>query len=83
MERHEWWNEQKETDLRTSARKEVLKAFDAAERLKKPPVGSLFSDIYKVPSKDLEEQRLKLKEMFEKYPEEYNLEDFEKGKDGI
>ncbi|TGZ78473.1 hypothetical protein EX30DRAFT_397794 [Ascodesmis nigricans] len=83
MEARGWWNDDKENQFRVSARKEVLKAFDKAEKAKKPAVRELFADVMKNPCTDLAEQREELRQIVETYPDEYNLDDFDQGVKGL
>ncbi|KAI3321204.1 dehydrogenase E1 component, partial [Xylariaceae sp. AK1471] len=46
MEAKGFWDEAKEKEARESIRRDVLKAFSQAEREKKPPIRSMFEDIY-------------------------------------
>ena len=51
--------------------------------MKRSPIKDLFMDIYEEPSEDLKEQMAELKSILEKYPEEYDLDSHEGGKDGL
>ncbi|USW48142.1 Putative dehydrogenase, E1 component, thiamine diphosphate-binding protein [Septoria linicola] len=70
MENKGIWNEAKEKDLRTETRKNVLTAYRKAEKEKKPPLGSLMSDVYAEPTEELREQAAALKGLIQKYPNE-------------
>lgn len=83
LEEKGWWSADKDTALRSSLRKEILQAFSRAEKTKRPPIKDLFTDIYEEPSEDLKEQMAELKSILEKYPEEYDLDSYEGGKDGL
>ena len=50
---------------------QILQAIQAAEKWDKPPLTELFSDVYDVKPKNLEEQELGLKELVEKQPQDY------------
>lgn len=54
---NDWWDAQQEKTLRSSLRKEVLKALEAAQKEPKAPLSDLFSDVYKNIPWHLEEQR--------------------------
>ncbi|GMH06704.1 hypothetical protein Nepgr_008544 [Nepenthes gracilis] len=71
IEGNRWWNDEEESQLRISTRNNVLEAIQAAEKLKKPPVAELFTDVYDVLPPNLLEQRKSLMETLKKHPEEY------------
>jgi 2-oxoisovalerate dehydrogenase E1 component alpha subunit len=77
------WDEEKEKEARLEIRKEILKAFAQAEREKKPPLRSLFEDVYEEMTPDLKAQMTQLREMLEKYPDEYDISEFEGGKESL
>ncbi|CVK93862.1 related to pyruvate dehydrogenase (lipoamide) alpha chain precursor [Fusarium mangiferae] len=83
MEAKGIWDEAKEKEARSDLRKEILKAFSEAEREKKPPIRGMFEDIYEELTDDLKAQMKELKEMLDKYPEEYDVAEFEGGKDSL
>jgi 2-oxoisovalerate dehydrogenase E1 component alpha subunit len=83
MEAKGIWDEAKEKEARDSLRKEILKAFSEAEREKKPPIRAMFEDVYEELTEDLKAQMAELKEMLDKYPEEYDVAEFEGGKDSL
>lgn len=63
-----WWDLKQDAELKKKQRTEVLRAFNDAEKRKKPPVGDLFTDVYDEPSKQLLEQKAELDAMIAKYP---------------
>ncbi|CAN6903078.1 unnamed protein product [Brassica oleracea] len=71
VEDNGWWSEEDESKIRSNARKQILQAIQAAEKLDKQPLTELFSDVYDVKPKNLEEQELGLKELVEKQPQDY------------
>ncbi len=77
------WDDKKEKEARDSIRKEVLKAFAQAEKEKKPPIRSMFEDIYEELTPDLEAQMGELRDVIERYPGEYDIGEFEGGKDSL
>lgn len=83
LELRSWWSADEETQLRTNLRKEVLQAFARAEKEKKPAIKNLFLDIFEKPSEDLNEQLQQLRRMIEEYPDEYDVESYEGGKNGL
>lgn len=79
LESKKLWNEDKEKEARTRLRKEVLKAFSDAEKEKKPPLRSMFEDVYEELTPELREQMADLKSLVERYPKEYDVAEFEGG----
>jgi 2-oxoisovalerate dehydrogenase E1 component alpha subunit len=77
------WDDEKEKEARDRIRKEVLRAFAQAEKEKKPPIRSMFEDIYEELTPDLEAQMRELRGMIDRYPEEYDISEFEGGKDSL
>ncbi|KAL2113781.1 hypothetical protein VUR80DRAFT_2431 [Thermomyces stellatus] len=83
MEHEGIWDEDKEKEARARLKKEVLKAFKEAEGEKKPAVRTMFEDVYEEVGPDLRKQMGELKDMFERYPEEYDLSEYEGGKGSL
>ncbi|CAN6330754.1 unnamed protein product [Urochloa humidicola] len=68
---NDWWSDAEESELRSRVRKELLQAIQVAERMPKPPVAELFTDVYdQVPSNLREQERL-LRETIMKHPADY------------
>jgi 2-oxoisovalerate dehydrogenase E1 component alpha subunit len=68
------WNNEKEKDFNDTTRKSVLKAFSRAEKLKKPSINELFTDVYDEVLPHLKEQQDELKRILETYPEHFNTD---------
>lgn len=83
MELNGIWDEEKEKDARDGIRRELLKAFQEAEKEKKPPIRAMFEDVYEELTPDLRSQMRELKEHIEKYPNEYDVGEFEGGKESL
>lgn len=83
LENQGLWNEEQEKEARLRIKKEVMKAFSQAEKEKKPEVLSMFEDMYEELTPDLKAQKEELKDILERYPEEYDLSEFERGKDSL
>ncbi|CUS09049.1 unnamed protein product [Tuber aestivum] len=83
LESKSWWSGEQDQELRIQVRKDILKAFARAEKEKKPALENLFLDVYKVPSRDLEEQMAELRRIIDEYPDEYDLEAFDRGREGL
>lgn len=83
MEAKGCWDENKEKEARESIRRDILKAFSEADKEKKPPIRSMFEDIYEELTPDLKAQMKELRNHLERYPEEYELGNYEGGKDSL
>ncbi|KAF0888146.1 hypothetical protein E2562_010844 [Oryza meyeriana var. granulata] len=66
-----WWCDADESELRNNVRQELLKAIQVAERMPKPPLAELFTDVYdEIPSNLREQERL-LRDTIKKHPADY------------
>ncbi|KAK0739068.1 thiamine diphosphate-binding protein [Apiosordaria backusii] len=83
MESKGCWDEQKEKEARDSIRRDVLKAFAEAEKLKKPAIKNMFEDVYEEMTPDLKAQMKELSEHLDRYPDEYEVGEFEGGKESL
>jgi 2-oxoisovalerate dehydrogenase E1 component alpha subunit len=83
LERQKLWDEEKERDARSRIRQKILEAFRKAEAEKKPPLRRMFEDVYEELTEEAEGQIKQLNEIIEKYPNEYDVEPYEGGKDGL
>jgi 2-oxoisovalerate dehydrogenase E1 component alpha subunit len=83
LEKKGIWDEEKEKEARGRLRKEVLKAFADAEKLKKPEIRAMFEDVYEEMTPQTRQQMQELKDIIERYPDEYDLGPFEGGIDSL
>lgn len=83
MEAKGYWDEAKEKEARDSLRKEILKGFSEAEREKKPPIRAMFEDVYEELTPDLKAQIKELRRILDEYPDEYDVAEFEGGKESL
>lgn len=83
MENKRLWDEEKEREVRSRIRKDVLKAFAQAEREKRAPLREMFEDIYEELSEDSKAERRELKRILDAYPQEYDVDEFEGGRGGL
>jgi 2-oxoisovalerate dehydrogenase E1 component alpha subunit len=83
LEKKSLWSEEKEAEARGRLRKECLKAFAQAEKEKKPPLRSIFEDVYEEMTPETKAQMEQLRGIIERYPEEYDCSEFEGGKDTL
>ncbi|KIW59450.1 hypothetical protein PV05_03898 [Exophiala xenobiotica] len=79
MEKKGLWDEDKEKEARASIRKEVLREFSAAEKIKKPALREMFTDVYEEITPEARSQMEQLKALIEKYPKEYDVSVHEGG----
>lgn len=77
------WDEGKEKELRSDARKSVLEAYRKAEKEKKPPLASMMEDVYEGLTEEQREQSAKLADVIERYSNEYDVEGFEGGLESL
>ncbi|KAI4378816.1 hypothetical protein MLD38_016245 [Melastoma candidum] len=66
-----WWNNAAENELRSNTRQQILNAIQVAEKVEKPPVADLFTDVYDVPPPNLQEQERLLRETILRHPADY------------
>ncbi len=66
-----WWDEVQEKTLFEQLREEVLAAVKVSEKINKPHIDTLITDVYDVPSAQLEAQLEQVKAHVNKYPEAY------------
>ncbi|CAM6097074.1 unnamed protein product [Calypogeia fissa] len=71
METKSWWDAEAETELRASARKEVISAMTKAEQLQKPDLSNMFSDVYDTVPLNLQRQENELRETVARHPNLY------------
>ena len=83
MELQNFWDEQMERDTRSQIRKDILKAFADAEKEKKPALREMFEDVYEEMSEESKAQMRELHRLIDQYPEEYDVSDFDGGKDSL
>ncbi|RKO92231.1 branched chain ketoacid dehydrogenase E1, alpha polypeptide, isoform CRA_b [Blyttiomyces helicus] len=73
LESKSLWSDEEEKAFRKSTRTEVLASFAAAEKLKKPAVEHLWTDVYAGETPwNLAEQKRELEDLMRKYPEHYD-----------
>ncbi|KAI9892901.1 MAG: hypothetical protein M1814_001060 [Vezdaea aestivalis] len=77
------WDDERERKTRDETRRTVLKAFSGAEREKKPALNLMFTDVYEELPEQARTQMKELRRILDRYPGEYNVEDFEGGKNSL
>ncbi|KAJ2628463.1 hypothetical protein H4R22_003872 [Coemansia sp. RSA 1290] len=78
LENKGWWTKGDDVEISKSAKAEVLAAFAAAEKLKKPAIRHLFEDVYDEIPPSLQRERAEIEELIQKYPDYYQVNDFAK-----
>ncbi len=71
MLKQNWWDEAQETTLFEQYREQVLAAVKVAEVIDKPHIDTLITDVYDVPTSQLQAQLDEVKAHVNKYPEAY------------
>ncbi|PQP91798.1 2-oxoisovalerate dehydrogenase subunit alpha 2 mitochondrial [Prunus yedoensis var. nudiflora] len=71
MENNSWWSDKAELEARNSARKQILHAIQEAEKVDKPPLADIFTDVYDSPPSHLCEQEKLLREAIKRHPQDY------------
>ncbi|KAK6922802.1 Dehydrogenase, E1 component [Dillenia turbinata] len=74
-----WWSDGAESELRNNIRKQtcvtssmqLVQVIQAAERIKKPYVAELFTDVYDALPSNLGEQESSLRETIRRHPQDY------------
>jgi 2-oxoisovalerate dehydrogenase E1 component alpha subunit len=83
LEGRKLWDEDKERALRSSQRKEILVAFEKAEKEKKPPISNAFEGVYEHLTAEQRMHIAELKDILERYPKEYDIDPYEEGIDSL
>ena len=79
LEKQGLWDEEVDKETRSQIRRDVLRELTAAESEKKPPLSTIFDDVYAQLSEEQEAQKRELKRLMLKYPEEYDVHEYEGG----
>lgn len=69
--------------MRDNTRKMIRDALKKSSNLPKPPIDSMFDDVYDMDCKHINEQREELRTHIKKYPEQYNVSQFLNGEKWI
>jgi 2-oxoisovalerate dehydrogenase E1 component alpha subunit len=77
------WDEAKEKDLRGQTRKDVLKAFEKAEKEKLPPIKHAFDGVYEHLTEEQRTHVEELKDILKRYPKEYDVDQYEGGVESL
>jgi 2-oxoisovalerate dehydrogenase E1 component alpha subunit len=66
------WDDARDKQLQTESRQQILKAFSAAEKKKKPSIKELFTDVYDELPRHLLEQQQELERLCKQYPDHFD-----------
>ncbi|WP_114418261.1 thiamine pyrophosphate-dependent dehydrogenase E1 component subunit alpha [Marinospirillum perlucidum] len=66
-----WWSEEEDETRREEHRQAVITAMKKAEKVPKPPLEELFTDVYKEMPWHLQEQLEEARDLVERHPEAY------------
>ncbi|PHH65924.1 hypothetical protein CDD81_872 [Ophiocordyceps australis] len=83
MEAKGCWDETRDKEARDKLRRDILRGFAEAEKEKKPPLRAMFEDVYQELTDDLQGQMEQLRHVLDKYPDEYDVAEYEGGKDSL
>ena len=83
LEEKQLWGESQEKELRSGTRREVLRAFEEAEKLKKPSIKNAFEGVWESLTEEQKAHVAELKDILTRYPKEYDLAPFEGGIEGL
>lgn len=83
LEKKNLWDEIMEKNTRNEIRRAMLQELTAAEKEKKAPLKSIFTDVYAELTEEAESQRQELRRIMLKYPEEYDTDNYEGGIKGL
>ncbi|KAH7942237.1 hypothetical protein HPB49_022263 [Dermacentor silvarum] len=75
-----YWSEQQDKDIRAAFKKEVLQTIKEVEKVPKPPVSDLFTDVYKDMPPHLKEQMTYMLNHVQNYKEGYPIDLYAKEK---
>ena len=79
LEKKALWDDKLDKETRSQIRSDILRELAAAEKEKKPPLSTIFDDVYAELSEEQEAQKQDLRRLMLKYPEEYDLHEYEGG----
>ncbi|CAI9108915.1 OLC1v1008623C4 [Oldenlandia corymbosa var. corymbosa] len=71
LEYENWWNPIVEEELVANLKIQVLEAIEDAEKIEKPSIDDIFTDVYDTSPTNLQEQEALLKQTIKKDPHEY------------
>ncbi|ORX72222.1 Dehydrogenase, E1 component [Linderina pennispora] len=73
-----WWEKSEDVEVTKAAKAAVLKAFADAEKLKKPAVSEMYTDVYDEMIPELVREKAEIDALLKKYPDYYQVNDYAK-----
>ncbi|KAH6633624.1 thiamine diphosphate-binding protein [Boeremia exigua] len=83
LESRKVWDDAAEKTLRSETRKEVLRAFEEAEKQKKPSLKYAFTDVWEELTEEQKAHVGEMNDILKRYPKEYDFEGYEGGAGGL
>jgi len=83
LEDKELWDDAQEKELRSATRKEVLRAFEEAEKEKKPSLRNAFEGVWEELTEEQRGHVQEMRDIVRRYPKEYDVDGFEGGLKGL
>lgn len=77
MELREWWDDKAEAEWKDETKRNVMKAFVAAEKKIKPKLSEMFNDVYDEWPENLKSQYSELIDHLKQYKEHYPIKNYE------
>lgn len=77
LSREGLWSEEQEREQQQVARTNVIEALNTAEKFKKPPLMSMFDDVYKEAPANLMRQKEHLRQHLNEHGEHYPIDEYE------
>ncbi|XP_059299087.1 2-oxoisovalerate dehydrogenase subunit alpha 1, mitochondrial-like isoform X1 [Lycium ferocissimum] len=74
IQRNGWWSDDKESELCSYVKKQVLQAIKTAEEMEKPSLTELFTDVYEQMPPNLQEQEMSTRDTIKKHPKDYPID---------
>ncbi|KAJ9560264.1 hypothetical protein OSB04_005424 [Centaurea solstitialis] len=71
VQRKGWWSNEEESEFRANIRKQVIDAIQIGEKVEKPPLGDMFSDVYEEVPSNLMEQEIVVRNTVKRHPQDY------------
>tara|TARA_R110002003_G_scaffold878_12_gene21754 strand:+ start:2569 stop:3444 length:876 start_codon:yes stop_codon:yes gene_type:complete len=83
LESRALWDEARDKELRSATRREVLRAFETAEKEKKPSIRNAFEGVWEELTAEQREHVSEMRDIMRRYPREYDVGGFEGGMGGL
>lgn len=77
LQKQDLWNDDLENELKKECRQNVMNAMKKAEKIQKPNLYEIFSDVYDDMPEILKDQQRQLQEHLQNYKDEYPLDKFQ------